>query len=181
MIKKILALCAYATALAASSASVVLSDTFTYPDGPVVGPRGSPWVTHSGTAGTMVVTNNQLWVAGTSAKSEDVNAPLAGAPYLASDPTAKLYSKFTLVISNTLPSTIGAYIAHFKGTNSGAATDFGARVFLTASNTISFAPVPAGKFRIAIGNGAAATNNTYLGHLLLPPCGLMQTMAPEQS
>src|SRR5207249_4518204 len=64
-----------------------------------------------------------------------------------------------------LPSTIGTYFSHFMGTNTGAATDFGARVFLTRTNTVSFAPVPDGKFRISIGNGAASTNVTFLGQI----------------
>lgn len=100
-----------------------------------------------------------------SASSEDDNAPLSGAPYLSSDPLIKLYSSYTLILSNSLPNDLGTYVSHFRGTNTGAATDFGARVFITRSNTVSFTPVPAGKYRVCIGNGAASTNSTYLGQV----------------
>ncbi len=152
-----------AAALSAAQGSIVLSDSFSYPNGPLVGAPGSPWASHSGTANTMLVTNNQLIVH--ASRSEDVNAPLTGAPYLASDGAAALFSSFTMVVSNTLPTPIGTYFAHFRGTNINAATDFGARVWLSTSNTISFAPVPAGKFRLGIANGAAATNNSLLGQI----------------
>jgi hypothetical protein len=111
----------------------------------------------------MMISNNMLVVS--RSRSEDVNAPLAGAPYLSSDANAKVYSRFTMVLSNDLPTLTGTYFAHFRGTNTGAATDFGARIFLTLSNTISHGAVPAGKYRISVANGAAATNNDTFGQI----------------
>ena len=45
---------------AQARASVIFSDNFTYPDGPLVGAPGSPWANHSGTAGQVNVTSNQV-------------------------------------------------------------------------------------------------------------------------
>src|SRR5215475_14541958 len=114
--KKILSLCALAAMVPSLYAGVVLSDSFTYPDGPIAGAPGSPWSIHSGT-GSMIVSNNMLVVS--RLRGEDVNAPLAGGPYLSSDVNAKLYSSFTMVISNDLPTVAGTYFAHFRGTNTG--------------------------------------------------------------
>jgi hypothetical protein len=146
----------------AAPASVVLSDSFTYPDGPITSAPSTPWIAHSG-SGSMMVSNNMLVVS--RLRGEDVHADLAGGPYLASDPSIALYSSFTMVISNDLPTTAGTYFSHFRGTNVGAATDFGARVFVTLSNTVTHAAVPDGQYRVSIGNGAAATNNDLFGQI----------------
>lgn len=161
--KKIcLTLAALAALHFSAQATLVLSDNFTYPDGPIISAPGTIWSPHSG-SGSMMVTNKQLVVS--RSRGEDVNAPLAGAPYLASDPNATLYSSFTIVISNDMPTVAGTYFAHFRGTNTGASADFGARVFVSMSNTVSYAPVPAGKYRVSIANGAAGTDNNLLGQI----------------
>ncbi len=161
MKSKLLALFGLAAAFCSAQAGVVLSDNFTYSDGALVR-SGSPWSLHSGTAGTMLVSNNVLVVSGS--RSEDLNAPLAGAPYLESDPSAKLYSSFKMAISNNLPSLSGTYIAHFRGTNTGAATDFGARIFLLTTNTINPANgVAAGKYRVHVSNGSLALTDNAAG------------------
>ncbi len=151
----------------AARAGVIFSDTFTYPDGPLVN-GASAWELHSGTTGTMLVSNNTLVVTG--ARSEDDHAVLQGAPYLLTAPSVKLYSSFTMAVSNDLPGvslTAGTYFAHFKGTNAPntALADFGARVWVSRSNTVSHAAVPAGMFRISIANGAASTNINDFGQI----------------
>jgi len=161
MKKALLAITLVAAVGSAARASVVLSDTFTYPDGPIISAPSSPWVAHSGT-GSMMVSNNMLVVS--RSRGEDVHADLAGGPYVDSDPSIELYSSFTMVISND-SDTIGTYFSHFRGTNTGAATDFGARLFVTTSNTVTHAPVAAGMYRVSIGNGAAATNDDLLGQI----------------
>ncbi len=161
MKSKLLALFGLAAAFCSAQAGVVLSDNFTYSDGALVR-SGSPWSAHSGTAGSMLVSNNMLVVSGS--RTEDDNAPLAGAPYLESDPSAKLYSSFKMAISNNLPSLSGTYIAHFRGTNTGAATDFGARIFLLTTNTINPANgVAAGKYRVHVSNGSSALTDNAAG------------------
>jgi hypothetical protein len=135
--------------------AVVFSDSFTYPDGPIVSAPGTPWVAHSGT-GSMMVSNNMLVVS--RSRGEDVNATLAGGPYLLTDSSAALYASFTMNISNDFPTLAGTYFTHFKGTNTGPLTDFGARLFVTTSNTVAKTATPASTYRLSIGNGAAATN-----------------------
>jgi hypothetical protein len=159
--KKILLSSLMILAVYAAHAGVVLSDTFTYPDGGLVGAPSSPWSAHS-TGTLMLVTNNTLIVS--RARAEDVNAPLAGAPYLVADPAAKLYSSFTLVISNDLPTLSGTYFAHFRGTNSGALTDFGARVFLLTTNYVNPSTgVAAGKYRVHVANGTSGLADNAAG------------------
>ena len=150
-----------ALALCSAHAAVVLSDTFAYSDGAIVR-YGSPWSSYSGTAGSMLVSNSMLVVSGS--RTEDVSAPLAGAPYLESDPNAKLYSCFKMVLSNNLPSLSGTYIADFRGTNTGAATDFGARIFLLTTNMVNPATgVAAGKFRVHVSNGSLGLTDNAAG------------------
>jgi len=162
MKKTLLSLSIIAGLIPVAQAGVILSDSFTYPDGPIISAPASPWTAHSG-SGSMMVSNNMLLVS--RLRGEDVNAPLVGAPYLSSDSNAKVYSKFTMVISNDLPTVAGTYFAHFRGTNTGAATDFGARIFVTLSNTVTHAAVPAGKYRVSVGNGAASSDNNLLGQI----------------
>lgn len=137
------------------SAGVILSDTFSYPDGGIVGAPGSPWVAHSGSGGVMVATN-QLRVS--SSLSEDINAPLTGAPYdTTNNPTVtSLYSSFTVNFS-TLPGSAGTYFAHFKddttfgfrgrlfalsaGTNVGGTFRLGIASTNSLSTTVGFAPL----------------------------------------
>ena len=131
-----------------AQAAVILSDSFSYPDGAIVGAPASPWVAHSG-SGPMLISSSQLRVVSTS--GEDVNALLAGQPYTTNS-AAVLYSSFTVKFT-VLPSVAGTYFAHFKDTNTGAATGFGARVWTSTTNAVSGGSVPAGKFRLSIGNG----------------------------
>jgi len=152
--------------ISATHAGVVLSDTFSYGDGLLTALAGGIWSAHSsGGSNPILVTNGQIRVQMISASAEDDNTAISGAPYLSSDASAKLYSSYTLILSNSVPNTLGTYISHFRGTNTGAATDFGARVFLLRTNTVSFGAVPDGKFRVSIGNGAAATNVNDFGQV----------------
>src|SRR2546426_10944308 len=60
-------------------AGVILQDTFSYTNGPLVGNVGSPWVVHA--VGTPVqVVSGQAQLVG-AVNAQDVNAPLAGGPY----------------------------------------------------------------------------------------------------
>jgi hypothetical protein len=151
--KLILVLAGLATAMAAR-AGLILSDSFSYPDGNVTDAPGSPWVAHSGAGnGPVQILNGQLRVTGGSA--EDVNALLSGGPYLSNSP-ALLYSSFKLRVTSQ-PGAAGTYIAHFKDTNSGAATGFGGRVWVNNTNSYTGAAVSNNQFRIGIGNGTSAS------------------------
>lgn len=136
-------------------AGIILSDSFSYPDGAVTEAPGSPWVAHSGAGnGPVQIIGGQLRVTGGSA--EDVNALLAGGPYL-SNSVAVLYSSFKMRVTSQ-PGAAGTYIAHFKDTNSGAATGFGGRVWVNNTNAYTGAAVSNNQFRIGIGNGTSASS-----------------------
>ena len=87
----------------AAHGSIVLSDSFTYPDGDVAIAPGSPWTVHSGTA-PVNVTNGQVQI--NFNNSADVSAPLSGSPYdTTNNPSVTaLYASFKASFI-TLPST----------------------------------------------------------------------------
>jgi hypothetical protein len=138
------------TVMVRPNTNVVLNDLFGYADGSLITNSGGFWQNHSGTPGQMQVASGQDTV--NFNNSEDVNAALIGQPYKTNSPFV-LYSSFTVNFS-TLPTVAGSYFAHFKDTNSGAATGFGGRVWTSTTNA---AP---GAFRLGIGNGATATNTS---------------------
>jgi hypothetical protein len=122
------------------SASVLLCDSFAYPDGPLNTNSAFRWSNHSGTAGQAQVLAEQLQL--TSTLGEDTSAVLIGAPYYPTNARA-LYAGFTMNFS-VLPAGLGEYFAHFRE----SPQTFRARVFATTTN------VTPGAFRLAIGNGA---------------------------
>jgi hypothetical protein len=127
---------------------VMLIDNFDYDNsGSIVTVSGGLWATHSGGAGQMkvgsgVVTNN-------SSNSEDVNAPLFGAPYVTNMANnISLYASYTLHCVTLPNGTNGSYITHFKdNTTSG----FLGRVWAVTNNAAL------GSFRLAIGNSTQST------------------------
>ena len=130
-----------AIALCLSTAVVVrgellLSESFAYPDGPIVGAPGSPWAVHSGTTGPANVVGGMLEL--TQLDGEDINAPFAGAN------VPVLYASFTVNFSE-LPGGAGNYLVHFRGTT---ATSFRGRLFVSTTDAVP------GSFRLAIANGA---------------------------
>jgi len=128
-------------------AGVILSDSFTYPDGLVTNAPGSPWVTHSSTANEEVmVVSSRLQL--TYARGDDVNALLSGQPYTTGG-GATLYASFTVNFS-ALPSTSGSYFAHCKDNSTG----YRARIWASTTGA------PGGSFRLGIGNGTGATATT---------------------
>src|SRR4051812_10851901 len=76
-----------------SNASIILSDSFDYPNGSIVTNSGAVWVTHSGITGQVQVVSSRVLLSQTN--SEDINAQLAGAPYPATT-NALLYARFTI-------------------------------------------------------------------------------------
>ncbi len=104
----------------------LLVEPFDYPDGSVVD-GSSLWSTHSGTTGQVQVVSGKLEI--TEAQSEDINAPLAGAPY---DPSSglNLYVSFAVNFSELPGSGSGNYFAHFKDDGSG----FRAKIYANTDN-----------------------------------------------
>ncbi|PYM16364.1 MAG: hypothetical protein DME18_01725 [Verrucomicrobia bacterium] len=136
-----------------ASAGVILSDSFSYPDGPLITVSNGKWSTHSGTAGQMDVIAGKINL--TQTESEDVNAPLEGQPYGPTSST-NLYARFTVDFS-ALPSGAGTYFAHFKDTTT---SGFRCRIFATTNGA---AP---GFFRLGI-SAAANTPATFPNDLSL--------------
>jgi hypothetical protein len=134
-------------------ANILLRDSFNYPDGSIVGAPGSFWHSHSGNAGTALVTNQELEVVSSTLRTEDVNAPLSGAPYdTTNNPTVTaLYAGFNVRMI-ALPSGGGAYFAHFKDVT---ASGFRCRVFALTNGTSV-----RGNFRLGIGSTNNASDST---------------------
>ncbi|MFZ1072812.1 MAG: immunoglobulin domain-containing protein [Verrucomicrobiia bacterium] len=137
-----------------AGASLLLSDSFSYPDGPLVTVSSNVWAHHSGSVtGEVAVVSGRVLL--NEANTEDVSALLAGQPYPASGATNVFYASFTVRFS-VLPANGGAYFVHFKD----ASTGFRARVWALTGGA---AP---GKFRLGIsstsGSVISATNTTDL-------------------
>src|SRR5262245_46267024 len=121
-----------------TQAALVLTDTFTYTNGPITTVSGGLWLNHAGTANQLDVLAGRAHL--TAAESEDVNRPMG------SFTSGTLYLSFLLNVS-TLPTANGNYVAHLKDQT---ATGARARVFVTTSGA------GAGRYRVGVANGAAA-------------------------
>ena len=133
--------------LVVPSTNVVFNDHFDYADGSVITNSLALWRNHSGTPGDLTVTNGALRVSRSG--SEDANVILLGQPYETTNAPV-LYSRFKVCFTE-LPSTNGAYFAHFKENSTGQH----ARIWASTANTNT-----AGTFRLGIGNASASTATT---------------------
>jgi len=120
-----------------SRAALLLNDSFSYSDGSLVTVSGGVWAHHSGSSGEVMVSSGRVFLS--EANTEDVNASLAGQPYASSGTTNVFYASFTVKFTS-LPSSGGAYFAHFKDSSSG----FRARIWALTSGAGT------GKFRLGI-------------------------------
>ena len=165
-------------AASTTKAVLVVSDSFSYPDGGLVAVSGGAWYIHSGTLGTMIVTNApsnpQLEVSG--ARTEDDSLPF-GSTFATNTGPTELFSSYTLIGTN-MPNALGNYISHFSGTLGTAFTNgFRARVFINTSNVVTHA-TNATQFYVGIGNSSLANYATNLS--LTPPSwgGVAQWSTP---
>ena len=102
--KKYLFSVVFTVVLATSApAAIILSDAFTYPDGDISTAPGSPWMVHSGLTPANIAGNELRLTGGNSA---DVNALLAGGPYLSNSP-AVLYASFKMRVTSQ-PGNVAA-------------------------------------------------------------------------
>lgn len=137
---------------AAANAQVVLSDTFSYPDGPLVGAAGSPWTTNTGTAGEQNVISGELFL--DDNETEDTIAPFSTAA------TSNVVQATFNLRDSTLdiPSSgTGDYITHFV-TSGGA---FFGRVF-----TLTSTGGPADDFLLGISTTSATPTATLATPLI---------------
>jgi hypothetical protein len=95
--------------LVVPSAQTVFYDPFAYPDGSLLTNSGFLWKNRSGTDGECQVTNGALQLA--ASQTEDVIAPLIGAPYAKSNHTV-LYASFKARFL-TWPRAVPGLWAHF--------------------------------------------------------------------
>jgi len=109
------------------SPSVLLFEPFSYADGSVVENSGHFWSSSSGAAGETQVAGN--WLEVSSVNTEDISAPLIGAPYTNS--ATVLYAKFDVIVRSFPTTDYGNYFAHFKGVGN---SNFRGRVFATTLN-----------------------------------------------
>jgi endonuclease/exonuclease/phosphatase family metal-dependent hydrolase len=151
--KTVFCIAAFFVAATLADAALLLNDSFSYPDGPLVTVSGGVWAHHSGSAGEVMVSSGRVLL--NEGNTEDVNAPLAGQPYEASGVTNVFYASFTVKFTS-LPGGGGTYFAHFKNSS----TTFRARIWALTGGAAS------GKFRLGIsstsGSAISATNTTDL-------------------
>jgi hypothetical protein len=109
----------------ASHGAIILKDSFTYPNGNLVGnvPEvGGAWTNHSGTT-TILVDSGQAKVDHT--RSEDANAGFSSGAIGAGD---TIYAAFDLTVPAQTAAPGNVYFAHFKD----AGNFFGSRVWISA-------------------------------------------------
>lgn len=132
-----------AIATVSSHGTTVLTESFTYANGAIVGALGSPWANHSGTASQANVAAGALSL--TFSESEDINAPLTGQPYT----SGKMTSTFDVTFT-ALPNLAGTYFAHYKDSANG----FRSRLYASITGAAS------GSFRLGISNSNNSLANT---------------------
>ncbi|HJO54052.1 MAG TPA: DUF5689 domain-containing protein, partial [Verrucomicrobiota bacterium] len=99
----------------AARAEVVLDETFSYDDGPIVVQAADTWKNHSGSSAQAEVSEGELIL--TQSGSEDFHAKLAGGPYKKSS-GGTMYTSFDVEFTE-LPSGSGSYFAHFRDDGTG--------------------------------------------------------------
>lgn len=128
-----------------SRAERILDEPFEYELGPLVEVTEGRWLTQSGTAGQVQVSDSAVLL--TQGKSEDVRVMLTGGPFTVAE-GAVLYLACTVRFTE-LPSGGGSYFIHFKD----GGTGFRGRVFATVQDAAS------GSFRVGV---SEASNNPTL-------------------
>ena len=141
--KRLIIMAAMAS-LVAARAEVVIDESFSYDDGPIVVQAADTWKNHSGTSEQAEVADGQLVL--TQANSEDFHAKLAGGPYMKNS-GGTMYASFDVEFTE-LPSGVGSYFAHFRDDGFG----YRARIIAQATGA------EGGAFRIGVtSKGKAST------------------------
>jgi hypothetical protein len=125
-------------------AEPLLTEAFSYPEGPLVSGAAGAWISHSGTADQVDVVAGALQL--TEAEGEDVSVRLPGEAYTAAGGTP-LFARFTFTLVG-LPAGTGGYFAHFRDLGNG----FRGRVFVSS---VGAAP---GAYRLGVGYAGNAAN-----------------------
>ncbi|MCY2974400.1 MAG: PEP-CTERM sorting domain-containing protein [Planctomycetota bacterium] len=140
MLKKFIFGCVTTLAVSCQSwGAIVFTESFTYPDGPLVTRPGTPWITSSGTANEQNVVSNELFL--NDNETEDTRANFV-------DSSSALATFQLRMDPLDLPGT-GGYFAHLIGDTDfiGAPSDFIARLYVRQPT------IPAaGEYQIGVGN-----------------------------
>jgi hypothetical protein len=131
----------------AGSAAVLLSDDFSYADGPLIAVSSGKWKKHSGTAEQVEVLGGQVKLS--QKNTEDVNAAFPDGP-IGPTNAAALYARFAVSFSALPSGSNGTYFAHFK--DGSATTGLRGRMFVLTNGA------GAGHFRLGIAAGAATAS-----------------------
>ncbi len=135
------------TTFAAHSKAQLLTETFTYPDAALVGAAGSPWVTNTGTAGSLVVSGGAVLINDNS--TEDAQAPLSSIVV-----SGSISGTFDLRVDPAdIPNSSGGFIVHFRNSSNA----FIGRVFTLAP----IAGDAAGSFRLGLSTNTTASNASF--------------------
>jgi len=124
-------------------AATLLSEQFTYPNGPLTVVSGGVWTNHSGAALEVDVASGRVNL--TENESEDVSAALSG-PVT----SGILYYGLDLNVSG-LPSGEGNYFAMFRD----SAFVFRARLYATTNGAV------AGSYRLGVATAASTPNVVF--------------------
>lgn len=125
-------------------ASVVLHESFDYPDGPLVTRPSSPWTSHSGKSNEVEVVSGEINLA--QSKTEDVSAQLSNGPYESTNAERHLFARFNIRFAAAPTAASGGFFAHFKD----AASGFRARIWAVTNDA------PAGALRLGISAGGSS-------------------------
>jgi hypothetical protein len=146
---------------------VLLSDTFSYPNGNLFGDPGSPWTEINGTA-PLLVTNGRAQI------NQDAVTSDAQSLFSIPESGTVLWASFIVNVS-TLPSNPGGvYFANFEDTN----FDFFGKIFSLTSNNPSLTPNIAnvafpGTYRLGIsGDQADSAPSAATGPAAVVPLDL---------
>lgn len=121
-----IALACVATTALSAQITPLLNESFTYPDGNLVGNGG--WANHSGSGNLIQVSSGTILLAQGSGSREDANVDLGH--------TLSAGERFTFEFDVTVNGTADAssvYFAHFKDSGTG----FNSRIFVAAPNVAS--------------------------------------------
>lgn len=140
-------------ALSSARGGVLFSETFSYPNGPLVTVANGRWKTHSGTAEQVEVISGELKLS--QKKSEDVSAPIQ----VNAAAMSAVYAAFKVRFSALPTGSNGAYFAHFK--DGAATTGLRCRIFATTNGAAG------GSFRIGVAAAASKASVFFPGDLQL--------------
>src|SRR5947199_10053018 len=116
MKKNLILLAAFAGIALNAQATLVLSNSFGYADGPIdtvsVGSPLGLWTLHSGTTNQLQISSGQAVVAQTN--SEDVSTLLTNATFPSPFTSGKLFASFTVNLSVAPAGSGGAYFFHYR-------------------------------------------------------------------